>query len=141
MCTYPLTRKRFESQNMFSHSWHSCVPTSSLWEVSSTSSPALSRTSLLNGSHAGGYVLVFIVVLLCVSLMTNDFGKLPYALGHLVASFVKHLLKYLECHTILLIHRDSLRILEMPPLPLLTACLFYTLNGGFCFWWSEILNL
>lgn len=80
-------------------------------------------------------MLVFIVVLICISLMTSEFGKFPYILGHLIASFVKHLLKSLAqfsttlCIFFLLIHRNSLPILERTPLSLFMACPFYTLNG------------
>lgn len=77
-------------------------------------------------------MLVFIVILICISLMTNEFGKFPYVLGHLVASFLKYLLKSLtRLCLFLLIHRNSLHILGMTPLLLLEACLFVLSVVGF----------
>ena len=67
------------------------IPTVWVNSSYSMSSPALCMVNLLNVSHSGRCETVFIVVLICISLMTNDVICL-FAIW--ISSLVKCLFKY-----------------------------------------------
>ena len=72
----------------------------------SISLPTLGFISLFNFSHPGVYIVVYHLVLSCISLMTNDFEHLfMYLFAIHVSSLIKcpHLLQFLLCHFLLFV--------------------------------------